>query len=124
VRLVTLLLGVLAVGAVALVFSVYDYAHQGSSTPASRLAPSTTAITPIASPPPPASGPGSPAPTPLIAGLPDGTGLGTGPVAVAAQSEAPAPSQQQDVTAPPATRDNQAKHHGRGHGKHDHPGGD
>ncbi|MBJ7596992.1 MAG: hypothetical protein DLM67_09310 [Candidatus Nephthysia bennettiae] len=124
-RLVTLLLGILAVGAVALVLSIYGYARQGSATPASDLGRAATANTPIASPSPPASGPELAAPTPVIAALPDATASGGGPVAMAAQSEAPAlPTEPADPTAAPASRDRHTKHQGGGHGKHDHSGGD
>jgi hypothetical protein len=125
VRLVTLLLGILAVGAVALVLSVYGYARQGSATPDSGLGRAATADTPIASPSPPASGPELAAPAPVIAALPDATAPGSGPVAMAAQSEAPAlPAEPADPTAAPASRDRHTKHQDGGHGKHHHPGGD
>jgi hypothetical protein len=117
------LMGVLAVGAVALVLSVYGYARQGSATPASGLAASTPVITPITSQPPQPSGPELAAPTPAVASLPDGNG-GSGPVAMAAQSEAPALSRGPAPTAAPAGQENHPKDHGRGHGKHGHPGGD
>jgi hypothetical protein len=124
VRLVTLLLGVLAVGAVALVLSIYGYARQGSATPASGLGRATTANTPIASPSLPASGPDLAAPTPVIAALPEGTASGSGPVAMAAQSEAPALPTEPQPKAAPASRESHPKDHGGGHGKHDHSGGD
>jgi hypothetical protein len=52
---------------------------------------------------------------------------------MAAQSDAPAVSKppdatpalsrQPEATAAPASQENRAKDQGRGHGKHDHPGG-
>jgi hypothetical protein len=123
-RLVAVLVGVLAVCAAALVVTVYDYARQGSATAASKLAPRTPAIAAAASPAPSPSDPGLTAPSPSIAGLPDGTGAAGGPVAVAPQSEAPAVSGEPDATAAPAGREGRrAKSHGGGHGKHDHPDG-
>jgi hypothetical protein len=118
-RLVTLLLGALAVCLVALVFSVYGYARHGSATPASRPTPT---LNPASSPATVAVDPGPATPPQLVAAQPDSAGVGSGPVAIAPQSEPTSVSGQPDSTAPPATDENQ-KHHGRGHDKHGGGGG-
>jgi hypothetical protein len=124
-RLVTVLLGALAVCLVAFAFSVFGYARHGSAVPASTVAPSPN---PTASPATVGVDPGSAAPPQLVAAPPDSAAAGSGPVSIAPPQSEPvavapqsAPAQP-DPTAAPAGDEN-PKHHGGGHDKHGGGGG-
>jgi hypothetical protein len=114
-RLVALLLGTLAVCAAGVVFSVYDYARHGSSTPAYSRAQSVQAAADST-----ASVPSGPAATagPALTGLPEDAAGATGPVALPPQQQ---PPDEEDAAPPPD--EPRAKDHHRVHGKHDQGGG-
>ena len=120
-RLVALLLGTLAVCAAGVVFSVYDYARHGSSTPTSTRA---LSVQPAAdSAPSVPSQPAAATPPPVLAGLPEDAAGGTGPVALPPQEQPSDPSAQEDAAPAPPPDEPRAKDLHQGHGKHDHGGG-
>jgi hypothetical protein len=131
-RLVTVLLGALALCTAGFLLTVYDYTRHGPATPASGLVPR---VGPSASPAefdppvgqsPQPSEPAVATPPPLVEGLPQGASLGPGPIAVGPQARLPALPRQQEqrVSTPaPAAQQHSPKDRGRGHGKHGGGGG-